>query len=160
MKLNLKKIQSLDILFKYFSYKENLHSNFNIVIKIDNQLWQGDFINFKDGSIKEFSLINQNELNCEGNFLDHFFKLYKKFRFDHYLELYKKSENENYFKYVLLEEFLKALDKCTLHDFNLKNVLYNAVNLSTNTKLPFIYLTDEEYEIVSLVEVKESNTNS
>ncbi|CEK35736.1 hypothetical protein UMC2_26291 [[Clostridium] sordellii] len=158
MKLTLKELQSLDILLNNLSIKENLQSRFNIVIKIDNQLWQGNFVyfennitnNYYDDAIKEFFIDKEIGFNSRRLFDCNFFLTNKDFSYEKYVSIYNNVD-ETYSNAFILKEFVKVIKKSALQDFEPYRILYNAVNLTTNTKLPFINLSSDEYEVVSLI---------
>ncbi|GEM_PF-3788643 len=148
MKLNLVQIQILDFLIKKlntnYSFVED-DKNLNIVININNSLWQGDFVIYKNYHIYEnyidFDKCIEYKRLSQSDFVT----------FTNQLDISKYSNIKLNNIYLLLNELLDVVKDFSLPKLQLTPIMYNAINLNTNTKLPFILLDyDTEYEVLSL----------
>ena len=131
MKLTLKQIQALEYLLQISEFKkENPENKFNLVIRINNSLWSGNFLNYNLTSTKSFSL-DDFDFSIKYNVIhvSEFIKYSKD------LKLYSLKNLNNL--YLLLVELVNRINQIDLSALDLNPVLYNAINLDTNLLLPF-----------------------
>lgn len=147
MKLSLQKIQTLDLILQIlnskFSYTDE-KQQLNLIIKIDNSFWKGNFAIYDDYNIKIPYIDYDNIVENES------YSFYKFFNFKYYNHFSQiKLDNLD----LLLSDLIDILDKVQITEYisKLEPILYNALNLNTNLSLPFLLLdTSLEYEVVSI----------
>lgn len=149
MLLKINQIQVLDSLLKklnsnflYTSKNETL----NLVVKFNNSLWKGDFTLYHQSKLLDYYIDNCNDIECNAlSIIDMCYSL-KKSKFDRY-------KNIKFDKiYLVLPELIEEIQKCDLSTIHLNPILYNATNLDSNFKLPFILFNDnDELEVISVV---------
>lgn len=147
MKLSLQKIQTLDFILQRlnskFSYTSE-NQQLNLIIKIDNSLWKGNFAIYDDYKVNIPYIDYDNSIENDS------FSFPKFFRFENYNHFSQiKLDNLD----LLMSELLGNLDKIQITEYiyKLEPMLYNAVNLDTNLSLPFLLLDPNlEYEVVSI----------
>ena len=153
MKLNIKQIQLLDAILqelnRTYSYTT---SNLNLVIKFNNSLWKGSFVNFQNSKlitnhiVEDFFKGYQIETNSVS-----FYRLMDKCNCDFNKSKYKDIKLNS--MHLLLSELISSITKLDVSKIDFEPFLYNAVDLLTNRTLPFIHLgNDTEFEVISIVE--------
>lgn len=157
MKLKIKNIQFLDMIFKYLVYSKKLNTNIanlNLVIKIDGQLWSGDFVLFKEGKIFNPYIDYDNDIIHDYKYISHYTPI------DLNLSKYEKLKPTEI--YLLLNDLISLSKNLDLKNIDLLPILHNATNLTTRCNFNFIQLDNEsDYEVVSLVEsLKDVYTHS
>lgn len=159
MKLNLKQIQALDFLlqilnssFAYTSEDENL----NLVIRLNNSLWKGNFVFYEDARIYNHYIDFDNCIEYKTLGVNELFKLANDFNHNRYKNVTLDK------MYLILDELIPTIKEIDTSNIDLKPFLYNAVNLEANISLPFIALNgNDEFEVVSIVtSIKDECTHS
>lgn len=150
MFLNLQQIQALDFLVQLlnerYSYTDK---SLNLVIKINNSLWKGNFINFNSESY----YIEQKQLNSFGHIAPQFFKAGDLIKNLASFELTKYSNIKTENIHLLLIDLVNIIKNLEIENVNLSSILYNAINIENNLHLPFVLLDpNAKFEVVSIVE--------
>lgn len=162
MKLNVKQIQLLDAILQELNHTYSYtSSNLNLVIKFNNSLWKGSFVNFQNSNlitnhiVEDFFKGYQIQTNSVS-----FYTLTNMCNCDFNKSKYKDIELKT--MDLLLSELLLTITKLDVSKIDFEPFLYNAVDLLTNKTLPFIHLgNDTEFEVVSIVEAsKDEYTHS
>ena len=156
MKLKINQIQFLDFLLKRIQSKEgnflNNNEKLSIVIDINGALWTGDFINYSNFKIKNITLDYEGDFSTSEITFSSFIdtsnrKFFDFFNFNNKLHNIDKSN-----LYLLLNELFEALNKVDCSNLKADSIIFNAENLTSNCKLPFIRINDDiEYDVVSLI---------
>lgn len=150
MKLNLKQIQILDLILQrlnsIFLYTDKT-KKLNLVIKFNNSLWKGDFIHLHNSYLENYYISNDFWVEKNLTPITELKLIPDNFNFRRYQ--YIKLKNIH----LLLHELLSIVSTIDISEINFQPCLYNAVNLETNFKIPFLYFDyDSEFEVVSIVE--------
>lgn len=159
MKLTLKQLQTLDIILKDTLLKNNISSKFNFVIRINNDLWTGDFVDYDEN----LNYIKKNGngifLNCNETISHHldYMSYEKNTRFKYFSDNINKYINSYSLPLVLINLLDEVnLDELVFNKIQLPPVLLNAKQLTNDiSSIEYLYLDDEiEYEVVSIIESK------
>lgn len=160
MKLSLKKIQALDCLLKESLSKNNISHTLQLVIKIDNELWTGDFVKYANSLIYWTNIANFYRTTNKKIYCDEYFDFYKSeiavlFDYECFLELFSKSLKEN--NYFLLKHLVYMIDKLSIKEIELNPILYNPKklsNINSDSSLQTLYLDENiEYDVVSIIKI-------
>ena len=149
MKLNLKQIQAVDILLQKLNSNYHYVPNtqqLNLVIKIDNSLWKGNLIQYKDYRIYNYYIDYDSLIESYGYSQNQIFNLPNDFNLKKYASIKLDT------MYLLLEELISIVKKIDTYLIDLTPILFNAVNLKDNFQLPYFLLNpNDEFEIVSVI---------
>lgn len=156
MKLKVNQIQFLDFLLKRMQSDSsnflNADEKLSLVIDVNGNLWTGDFVNYSNFHIQNISLDYDGDLTSTEIDLISIITVanlddFKRFNFK---DKFHNINSSNL--YILLNELLKKLDKVNCSNLVIDPIIFNAVNLNSSCKLPFIYIDNTiEYDVVSLI---------
>ncbi|XZM32806.1 hypothetical protein ACSXAY_12885 [Clostridium perfringens] len=138
MKLSVDQLQKLSILFQRIYLKDSIKPK--LVISFNNSLWTGDFT-ILEGSDYLTDVEKPDSVAIDVS------SFFNEFKFSSIPRDIKTSCDS-----ILLNYLTNSLLKTKTSDLNLSPYLFNAVNLETKFKLPFIYLDKTAtYELVSVI---------
>ena len=148
MKLTLKQIQIVDFLLQELNQRYSYipdTEQLNLVIKIDNSLWKGNLIKYKD--YRAYKTLLDYDSCCDLYFRqEKLFTLPSDFEFKNYRHITLDK------MYLLLNELISISKKIDTLFVDLDPVLFNAVNLNSDLKLPYLLLDpNATFEIVSVI---------
>ncbi|CAM2079736.1 MAG: hypothetical protein NSGCLCUN01_03964 [uncultured Clostridium sp.] len=155
MKLSICQIQFLDFLLKRIQSKENnfLNSNekLSLVIDINGTLWTGDFVNYSDSKIQNVSLNNDGNLDItEIEFTPIVTHSNHEF-FKGFISNCVNNINKSNL-YLLSNKLLEILNKVDCSNLKSNSIIFNAENLNSGCKLPFMHIDNNiKYDFVSLI---------
>lgn len=153
MKLNIKQIQLLDAILQELNLRHSYTSSkLNLVIKFNNSLLKGSFVNFQNSNLITQRILEDffQDYRIKTNSIS-FYTLMSKCNCDFNEFKYKDINLNN--MHILLSDLLSTVTKLDVSKIDFEPCLYNAVNLETNFKIPFLYFDyDSEFEVVSIVE--------
>ena len=150
MKLNFKQIQLMDFILQrlnsIYSYTDE-NKKLSLVIKFNNSLWTGDSINLHNSYLVNYYIDNDFWVEKKLTPISDFKFLFSDFNFRRYEKLKLKNIN------ILLHELISFVSSMDTSKLDFQPFLYNAINLETNFKMPFLYLNyDDSFEVVSIIE--------
>lgn len=165
MMYKIQELQAIDFLLKKLlsSNSSNFYGkNLKFVIEFKGSYWYGDFINFKDGSASQFFV----EVDGDVDYTRFYSKgleatpIFKKI-----LEAYeKKTQNLNPFLKIstldlLFKTLLDLVDSTDINsdDSPIYPYLLNAHSLDNKLRLPFLRMSPQDINVVSLIEVPTEN---
>lgn len=156
MKLKVSQIQFLDFLLKRIQSDSsnflNTDEKLSLVIDINGTLWTGDFVKYSNLKIQNLSLdtdgfLISNEIELISIITASNLEAFKGFNFKD--KLYNINSSN---LHILLNELFRKLDKINCSNLVSDPIIFNAVNLTSNCKLPFICIDNTiEYDVVSLI---------
>lgn len=152
MYLKLNQIQVLDFILKKLQgkYLNFLKSDekLKLVVKINNNLWTGNFVNYSGRYIENLSIDFDNQLS--ESYID-FYNIFDRNIFSEFNLNTKFKNITSPTLYLLLEELIKVIKDLDCSKLITPSILFDSVNLDTNLTLPFIFLNDVEYDVVSII---------
>ncbi len=156
MKLKINQIQFLDFVLKRIQSKEgnflNNNGKLSIVIDINGALWTGDFINYSNFKIKNVTLDYDGDFSTSEIAFSSFVNKSNIDFFEHFYFNKKLYNIDKSNLYLLLNELFETLNKVDCSKLKADSIIFNAENLNSNFKLPFICINDDiEYDVVSLI---------
>lgn len=157
MKFYLRDIQYLDIILKRLISANNLDIDLKLVIKYNNSLYSGDFVNLSsvyilNSYIDEDGIIdfNKESINKLLKFPENFWTndLFGISEYKKYSNVIKENNK------ILLKSLVDILKSCELvKTLDYEPIMFNIKSLSDETNIPYLYLDKlTEYELVSIVE--------
>ncbi|MDT0160348.1 hypothetical protein [Bacillus sp. AG4(2022)] len=157
----LKELQMMDYLLKRIiqDNKNKLYDrDLRIVVKINGDLWTGDFVKVEGSSIIEY-------------FIDGFGDIEKKYSHNDTSSLLKKTgiSYSNIMKrfsnpiskiddtFMLFDQLTQIIREAGLdaEKVEFETVLYDAFNMDKKVKLPFYKLNSQNLELISIVDMNE-----
>lgn len=165
MQFSMTQLQALDYLQKLLSYNPNYAINgkiFQLVVKLDEEYWTGDFVNLYGSCIKLEELQTDTQIVTIEQRSPFGSKSLKQFNTicRYYYETLGNHplRNVSYLPilYKLLKEILiESNVNCSDEDNQLPCYLFNARSINRKHELPFLDLTGKKIELVSMIDVTE-----
>ncbi|MGE8004232.1 hypothetical protein [Lysinibacillus sp. NPDC093216] len=153
----VQQLQAADYFLKIVLEEKNDYKelrNLKFIIELNNSLWYGDFVNFKEDYVFQYELDIQNPrpMTYEIGNSTFISKIWAKYNANPFISnlLLKHKCLE-----LLYSEIFEIVKKADIQptDSKIYPYLLNAKSLDGKLELPFINIGDEKVKVISLIEV-------
>lgn len=147
MKFSLRDIQFLDIILKRLISANKLDVNLKLVIKYNNSLYSGDFIELNSVFTLNPYLDVDGIIDFNRKSINELLKLPENFDAKKYSNIIQQNDK------ILLKSLVDIFYSCELlSDVESYPIMFNIKSLENETNIPYLYLDKStKYELVSIV---------